>query len=205
MQQPTAAKDHWETVYTEKGPQEVGWTQTSPEPSFTLIKASGIPKDAPIIDVGGGDSLLVDYLLEAGYTDLTVLDISGKALERARERLGPEKAGHVQWIEQDVRFFEPGRTYTLWHDRATFHFLTEEADRARYQELVKRFTTQSLVTGTFSTDGPARCSGLPVVQYDAATLAKAFAPEFGAIHTQQSMHYTPAGKPQAYIFAHFTK
>lgn len=94
---------------------------------------------------------------------------------------------------------------TLRRDRASLHFLTEEPDRARYQELVKRFTTQSLVIGTFSTDGPARCSGLPVVQYDAATLAKAFAPEFGAIHTQQSMHYTPAGKPQAYIFAHFTK
>ena len=108
MQQPTATKDHWETVYTEKGPQEVGWTQTSPEPSFTLIKASGIPKDAPIIDVGGGDSLLVDYLLEAGYTDLTVLDISGKALERARERLGPEKPATCSGSNRMSGFSSPG-------------------------------------------------------------------------------------------------
>ena len=145
----TDIKQHWETVYENKTPDQVSWTQEKPEASLKLIQAAGLPKTAKIIDIGGGDSKLVDYLLEEGYSNITVLDISEKALEKAKKRLG-NNASKVHWIVSDISNFNPDAAYDLWHDRAAFHFLTSEKDKERYRTIVEKFVNESLIIGTFS-------------------------------------------------------
>jgi len=149
-------KTHWQRVYGEKRPTELSWYQAVPEQSLQLIRSSGIAKSEPILDVGGGASTLVDHLLDEGYMDISVLDISGRALKRSRARLG-ELAGRVKWIEADVTQFEPSRQYALCHDRAVFHFLTESADRQKYIEVICRALEPrgNLVLATFGPDGPS--------------------------------------------------
>ena len=158
-------KSHWEKVYETKSPQEVSWTQEIPETSLRLIRETNIAKDATIIDIGGGDSKLVDFLLEEGYSNITVLDISANALERAKKRLG-EKADLVQWIVSDINEFTPTKQYAVWHDRAVFHFVTDEENIKRYVEMVTKFTTEHFIIGTFSENGPLKCSGLEIKQYN---------------------------------------
>lgn len=197
-------KAHWETVYETKSPQEVSWTQEIPQISLDFIQSFQLNKDARIIDIGGGDSLLVDHLLDLGFTDLSVLDISAYAIERAKVRLG-ERASLVQWIVSDINEFEPEITYDLWHDRAAFHFLTAPSDISRYAHLAVNHA-RNLVIGTFSTDGPLKCSGLEITQYNEVSLGDLFRAEgFECIETKREDHQTPFATSQNFVFASFRK
>jgi trans-aconitate methyltransferase len=168
-----------------------------------LIAAADLPVDAPIIDVGGGASVLVDCLLAQGRSALSVLDVSAAALANARKRLGAN-ATKVQWIEADVREFEPTQRYALWHDRAVFHFLTDPADRAAYKAVLRRSLKPRAhaVVATFALDGPARCSGLDVAHYDAVTLHAQFGDDFEMLDSRRETHITPAGAEQRFTWVH---
>lgn len=195
---------HWENIYTHKSPQEVSWTQKKPALSLSWIQSLHLPKDAPIIDVGGGESLLVDHLIDMGYSDLTVLDISQAALNRSQERLG-SKANSVQWIQADITTFQPKRNYTLWHDRAVFHFLTQKEDIETYTNKVSTAVDQYLLMSTFSKDGPLKCSGLPITQYDIESISANFSFTFELIQQEKEIHTTPFNSTQAFIYALFKK
>jgi hypothetical protein len=197
-------KSHWEKVYETKSPQEVSWTQEIPETSLRLIRETNIAKDAAIIDIGGGDSKLVDFLLEDGFTNLTVLDISANALERAKKRLG-EKADLVQWIVSDINEFTPTKQYAIWHDRAVFHFVTEEENIKRYVEMVTKFTTEHFIIGTFSENGPLKCSGLEIKQYSEQKLNNLFGHSFSLTTCFTEDHKTPFDTIQNFIFASFKR
>ncbi len=197
-------REHWETVYSTKTPQEVSWTQEKPAISLDFISSFKLDKSASIIDIGGGDSLLVDFLLDLGYTNISVLDISAHAIERAKVRLG-EKASLVTWIVSDINEYQPMITYDLWHDRAAFHFLTTPSDIRRYASLVSNHA-KNLVIGTFSKDGPLKCSGLEITQYDEASLGDLFKAEgFECIETKREDHQTPFGSTQNFVFASFSE
>lgn len=197
-------KAHWETVYETKSPQEVSWTQEIPQISLDFVSSFPVGKSASIIDVGGGDSLLVDHLLDLGYTNISVLDISAHAIERAKHRLG-ERASLVHWIVSDINEFQPEITYDLWHDRAAFHFLTAPSDIHHYASLVANHA-KNMIVGTFSTDGPLKCSGLEITQYDEISLVELFqAQGFECIETKREDHQTPFGTSQNFVFASFRK
>jgi SAM-dependent methyltransferase len=197
-------KEHWETVYSTKTPQEVSWTQEKPSISLDFISSFQLDKSASIIDIGGGESSLVDFLLDLGYTNISVLDISAHAIERAQLRLG-ERASLVHWIISDINDFQPEFTYDVWHDRAAFHFLTQSSDIDRYVRLVANHS-KNLVVGTFSTDGPLKCSGLEISQYDETSLGDLFQAEgFECIETKREDHQTPFGTSQNFVFASFRK
>jgi len=199
-------KQHWQEVYTGKAVHETSWHQANPVTSLSLIETATAGPAASLIDVGGGASLLVDHLLKAGYRDLTVLDIAQAALAQARRRLGP-KADAVEWIESDVTEFEPGRTWTIWHDRAAFHFLTGAADRRRYVKVLNRALADGgqAIIAAFALDGPSRCSGLDVVRYDAASLAAELGAGFVLQEERFEVHWTPAGREQRFGFYRFSK
>lgn len=203
---PPERKDHWETVYQTKPLETVGWYQPVPMTSLELIASLGLPGHAPIIDVGGGDSYLSDHLLKRGFTDLTVLDISGAALERARERHGRE-ALRIRWIQSDILDFAPDSPYTLWHDRAAFHFLTEQPQIERYLEIARKAIRPDgyLILGTFSDKGPPTCSGLPVQRYSLVELEETVTPHFKRIRGLNLDHQTPSGGTQAYTFGLFER
>jgi ribosomal protein L11 methylase PrmA len=195
-------KAHWDTVYETKSPQEVSWTQEIPQISLDFVSSFPLGKSASIIDVGGGDSLLVDHLLDLGYTNISVLDISVHAIERAKHRLG-ERASLVHWIVSDINEFQPEITYDLWHDRAAFHFLTATSDISHYASLVANHA-KNMIVGTFSTDGPLKCSGLEITQYDETSLGELFqAKGFERIETKREDHQTPFGTSQNFVFASF--
>lgn len=200
----TERKQHWEKVYATKQPHEVSWTQEVPDASLRLIHEAGLPKSAPVIDIGGGDSRLVDFLLEEGYEDITVLDISEAALDRARKRLG-DKGNLVTWIASDIRDFRPERQYSIWHDRAAFHFLTSPGDIATYVDITSKAVKNYMVIGTFSETGPEKCSGLPVSRYRAAQLTKLFAGSFDNISCIREDHITPFNTVQNFLFCSFRK
>lgn len=185
----------------------MSWYQARPDLSLDLIADSGVARDAAIIDVGGGASTLVDHLITAGYSDLSVLDLSGEALSKARARLGTERAARVDWIESDVIRFVPQRRYTLWHDRAVFHFLTDEPARAAYRETLRRSLEPdgTVVIAAFALDGPTRCSGLDVVRYDADTLAAALGNEFVLVDSRREQHVTPGGATQSFVYARLSR
>ncbi|MBN9295667.1 MAG: class I SAM-dependent methyltransferase [Filimonas sp.] len=193
---------HWENVYQTKGPQDVSWTQDVPETSLQLIRSFALPKDAAIIDIGGGDSKLVDYLLEEGYSNLSVLDISASALNKAKERLG-EKASTVKWIVSDITAFVPEQKYAVWHDRAAFHFLTEEGHIHKYVQLAKECVTGFLAIGTFSDNGPKKCSGLDIKQYNEEGLKNTFADGFTQLACTRTVHTTPFDTTQDFVFCSF--
>lgn len=197
-------KEHWESVYENKTPSEVSWTQEKPEISLKLIEDSQIAKTAKIIDIGGGDSKLVDFLLEKGYQNITVLDISAKALEKAKKRLGIN-AEKVQWIVSDVTSFEPTEIYDLWHDRAAFHFLTSTDQIKKYRAIVNKFVGGRLIIGTFSNLGPTKCSGLDISRYDENALTSVFEPHFIKIKCLTSDHITPFKTTQNFQFCSFKK
>ena len=159
----TTLKSHWDTVYETKQPNQVSWTQDIPQTSLDFISSFNLPNSASIIDIGGGDSKLVDFLLDMGYTNITVLDISEKSIERAKIRLGV-KSSLVNWIVRDIVEFEHEEIYDLWHDRAAFHFLTNEQDITHYLHKVSTHA-KNIIIATFSVDGPVKCSGLKVQQY----------------------------------------
>jgi SAM-dependent methyltransferase len=205
MDTPTR-KRHWEEVYKTKPPETVGWYQPTPETSLALLSRLELPPGAPIIDIGGGDSYLTEQLLQAGFSDLTVLDISRAALERARIRL-ESQADSVRWVESDILDFEPERSYALWHDRATFHFLTEPSLINSYVAIALKGIRPGgyLILGTFSDKGPGMCSGLPVQRYSIAELQDVWAPHFEWVHGLNLDHHTPSGSRQAYTFGLFQR
>ena len=202
----TGRHSHWEKVYQTKGDRDVSWFEESPRVSLDLIRATGVPTSTSIIDIGGGASRLVDALLDEGFEDITVLDLSEKALATSRARLGAASA-HVQWIAADVTIWEPSRTYDVWHDRAAFHFLTDATDRAAYAERVSRAVRPGghVIIGTFAPDGPERCSGLPVVRHDATSLGKVLGPSFALVESRHHAHDTPAGAIQLFQFSRFRR
>lgn len=199
-------KQHWEQVYAQKQPTEVSWFQPRPEYSLRLIAAAGIDKSLPVIDMGGGASRLVDNLLDAGYSDVSVLDISAAALQHTRERLG-ERAARVDWIVADATAFEPAKNYALWHDRAVFHFLTEPADRLAYRQRLDRGLRSGghLIIATFALDGPEKCSNLPVQRYSPATLSAELGAGYTLVETLSEGHITPAQKEQRFVYCRFVK
>ncbi len=195
-------KSHWENIYAIKTSQEVSWTQDKPETSLNFIHSFAVDKTAKIIDIGGGDSKLVDFLLEEGYENVSVLDISANALERAKKRLG-KKALQVNWIVADITEFEPTEQYDIWHDRAVFHFLTEENDLKNYQNLVSKAVKNYMIVGTFSTNGPLKCSGLEIKQQDEISLTSTFDAHFDKIECFTINHKTPFDTLQNFIFCSF--
>lgn len=197
-------KRHWEQVYQTKTPEQVSWTQTIPQTSLNFIKGFDLPKDARIIDIGGGDSHLVDYLLQDGFTDITVLDIAEAALERAKARLG-EKHLQVKWIVSDITEFKPTGQYDLWHDRATFHFLTTPQQIDAYLSIVAKAASRFMVIGTFSENGPEKCSGLPIKQYTETHLQELLNPAFKKINCINEDHITPFQTTQNFLFCSFKK
>jgi len=199
-------QDHWQSVYTKKSESEVSWFQENPAPSLAMIEQTGAAPGSAIIDIGGGASRLVDRLVERDFRNVTVLDLSRAALEVAKARLG-DGAAQVQWLVADVTIWEPQDTYDIWHDRAAFHFLTDQADRAAY---VARLGQAVRVGGhaiiaTFALDGPERCSGLPVVRYDAASLGKTLGDRFELVATRSDAHATPWGSEQSFQFSLFRR
>lgn len=201
----TDRQAHWQSTYTAKGECEVSWFQATPQPSLALIEEVGELSSA-ILDIGGGASRLADSLLEKGFRDVTVLDLSAAALAVAKTRIGGQ-AERIQWIVADVTTWEPSRTYDVWHDRATFHFLVGEPDRAAYLSRLARALRPGghAIIATFAPDGPERCSGLPVMRYDADSLGRTFGPAFQCVTTLRHEHITPRGAPQAFQFSVFRR
>ncbi|NNC96271.1 MAG: class I SAM-dependent methyltransferase [Chitinophagales bacterium] len=199
-------KEHWENIYNTKEHKDVSWFETTPQTSLDLIQKFKLPLDAYIIDIGGGDSFLVDHLLELGYLNVSVLDISEAALERAQARLG-EKAEEVTWIISDVSSFSPERHYDLWHDRAAFHFLTDEYEISNYLKTADRALKEDgkLLVGTFSKKGPTKCSGIEIKQYSESSMTDRFSDYFEKIECLSFDHKTPFDTIQNFVFCSFQK
>lgn len=199
-------KSHWEKVYQTKQFAEVSWYQARPDISLGFLEKFKLPKDAKIIDIGGGESKLVDFLLEKGYTDITVLDISEQAIERVKARLG-HAATKVKWIIADAAQFEPAEQYDFWHDRAAFHFLTEEEDIRHYVQNVQQNVRPNgyMVLGTFSENGPDQCSGLPIRKYSESSMTERLKGIFEKLKCLTIDHVTPTNKIQNFIFCSFKK
>ena len=197
-------KKHWEDVYQNKKPNEVSWLQEIPKMSLEYIQKLNIPLSAKIIDIGGGDSYLAEHLLEKGYTNITVLDISENAIYRAKQRLGVN-ANLIKWINTDIINFKPTTTYDLWHDRATFHFLTTPESIDKYLLIVKEAVKGKIVIGTFSNEGPTTCSGLKITQYDEPNLVEKFKSiGFRKNNCKIEDHKTPSSSVQEFIFCAFS-
>jgi ubiquinone/menaquinone biosynthesis C-methylase UbiE len=195
-------KEHWEKVYSTKAPDSVSWFQQHADTSMRLTKASGLDRGAAIIDVGGGASTLVDDLLDDGYTNLTVLDLSAAALAESRHRLGA-RSDRVTWMEADIirATFAP-HSIDLWHDRAVFHFLTTQADRETYVEQVLRALKPGghVIMATFGSEGPTQCSGLPVMRYAPDELHAEFGEVFTLLAHEEQVHHPPFGTEQQFIY-----
>ncbi|MCA1472756.1 class I SAM-dependent methyltransferase [Bradyrhizobium sp. IC3195] len=198
--------NHWDHVYATKGEAEVSWYQDSPAISLAMIRAAGSDRDTTIIDVGGGASRLVDALLQDGYRDIAVLDLSAHALAAAKKRIGPA-ASTVDWIVADATTWRPTRTYDVWHDRAAFHFLTDPRDRVAYVERLRSAVRPGghVIIATFAPAGPEKCSGLPVQRHDSASLAAELGPEFKLVETRSETHHTPWHSTQAFQFSRFRR
>jgi SAM-dependent methyltransferase len=201
-----ARHEHWDAVYGNKAFTEVSWYEPHAGKSLELIRSAGVELVDPIVDVGGGASFLVEDLLEAGYRDLTVLDVSATVLDKLRERLAA-KAPRVTLLHQDVTAFEAQRRYGLWHDRAVFHFLVERADRERYLRALGRALRADghLVIATFGPSGPQQCSGLPTMRYDQLALAAELGPDFRLVESSLSVHRTPWNAPQQFLHCRFVR
>lgn len=197
-------KNHWEHIYETKAPTQVSWYQEHAQFSLQHIQNTGIRKTGHIIDVGGGSSTLVDDLLVAGFEHISVLDVSGTALQLARQRLGA-RAAQVNWIEADITQADlPEQAYDLWHDRAVFHFLTQPADRQRYVNIVRHAIRPGghVIVATFAPDGPERCSGLEVVRYSSQSLHGEFGASFELVDSTHETHRTPFGTEQKFIYCY---
>lgn len=197
-------KQHWEKVYSTRQPHEVSWTQELPKTSLDFFHSFHLPKDAAIIDVGGGDSKLVDYLLQEGYTNITVLDISEQAIERSKKRLA-NKSSLVNWIVSDITEFKPEMTYDCWHDRAAFHFLTASDEIDTYLDIARRAVKHYMIIGTFSDKGPKKCSMLDVHQYTEDELRNQLANGFEKIKCITEDHQTPFDTFQNFLFCSFKR
>lgn len=199
-------KKHWEHIYQTKELNEVSWFQPTPKTSLDFFKQLKVPISAKIIDMGGGDSFLVDHLLDLGYLDITVLDISAAAIERVKLRLGV-KAEKVKWIVADAAHFTPKEKYDFWHDRAAFHFLTDEKDIKKYIETAHQNINRSgvMVVGTFSEQGPKKCSGIDIQQYSVSSLTEVFSRFFKKLDCLTIDHQTPFDTIQNFVFCSFNR
>jgi len=200
-------KAHWERVYSGKPTDRLGWYKPRLQTSLDWIRSLDLPFDAPIIDVGGGASTLIDDLLGHDHTDITVLDISDTALLLLRERLGDD-AQKVNWLVADITTVElPAGHFDLWHDRAVFHFLTETEQKRQYQQNLSRSLKPGgrLIIGTFAPEAPPKCSGLPVQRYDHELLATTFGDDFELLRHHKEMHVTPGGVEQMYLYCDFRR
>lgn len=197
---------HWQNVYATKGEAEVSWFQDRPTNSLDMIRAANPDHDAAIIDIGGGASRLVDALLQDGYRDIAVLDLSANALDAAKKRIGAA-ASKVDWIVADATAWRPAKTYGVWHDRAAFHFLADPHDRAAYVERLRAAIAPGghIIIATFAPDGPETCSGLPVQRHDSASLAAELGPEFELVEARSEIHHTPWNSTQAFQFSRFRR
>lgn len=196
-------KIHWENIYHTKNFEEVGWFQAKPETSLEFLEKFKVPKDAKIIDCGGGESYFVDNLLDLGYQDITVVDISEKALEKVKKRLG-SRANKVKWIIADISSFQPPEKYDFWHDRAAFHFLKED-EVTKYLKIIKENLNPGghLVIGTFSENGPTKCSGIEIKQYSENTLSQMIEKYLKKIYCFTIDHITPSKSTQNFVFCGF--
>lgn len=199
-------RKHWENIYQSKDMKDVSWYQATPTTSLDFLKQFNISTTAKIIDIGGGDSFLVDHLLDLGYTDLTVLDISAASLDRAKQRLG-DRATNVKWIVADASSFKPTEQYDFWHDRAAFHFLTQEQEIKNYIDTIQKSIKPSgiLVIGTFSEQGPKKCSGIEIKQYSETTMTDRLNIFFEKVKCITVDHQTPFDTIQNFIFCSFKK
>jgi ubiquinone/menaquinone biosynthesis C-methylase UbiE len=199
-------KAHWENVYSTRAENEVSWFQKSPAPSLELIDLARPAPGSAIVDIGGGASRLVDALIDRGFVNVTVLDLSEAALEATRTRLG-DKATRARWIAADVTKWCPTRLFDIWHDRAAFHFLTTAADQAAYVERLEKVVKPGghVIIGTFAMNGPERCSGLPVVRHDATSLGNALGSDFELVQTRRHDHATPWAAIQHFQFSVFRR
>lgn len=199
-------KKHWENIYQTKELKEVSWFQPTPDTSLDFFKQLNVPTTAKIIDIGGGDSFLVDHLLDLGYQDISVLDISAAAINRAKQRLGDD-AKKVKWIVADAATFKPAEKYDFWHDRAAFHFLTDEQEISNYLETAQENInpTGVLVIGTFSEQGPKKCSGIDIKQYSETTMTERLKKFFEKIKCITVDHNTPFDTIQNFVFCSFRK
>jgi len=201
---PMNRREHWQTVYQTKASDCVSWFQARPTVSLAMLASAGFQRDTCIIDIGGGDSRLVDHLVAQGASCVTVLDVSGAALERARTRLGPH-AGSVSWIESDVTSEWAVPTVDIWHDRAVFHFLTEPSDRAAYRNRLEQGLRLggSLIIATFGPDGPQKCSGLPTIRYSPESINQELGSRFRLEESTRELHQTPFGTIQEFWYSRF--
>jgi trans-aconitate methyltransferase len=199
-------KKHWENIYQTKKLQDLSWFQPTPETSLDFIKQFNLPTTAKVIDIGGGDSFLVDHLLDLGYQDIAVLDISAAAIDKAKQRLG-DKAKNVKWIVADAATFKPTEKYDFWHDRAAFHFLTDEQEISNYLQTAQQNInpTGILVIGTFSEQGPKKCSGIEIKQYSETTMTDRLKKFFEKIKCISVNHRTPFDTIQNFVFCSFRK
>ncbi len=199
-------KKHWENIYQTKELKDVSWYQPIPTTSLDFLKQFNISKTEKIIDIGGGDSFFVDYLLDLAYTDITVLDISASSLDRAKQRLG-DRASKVTWIVADASTFKPTEQYDFWHDRATFHFLTQEQEISNYIDTIQQSIkpTGVLVIGTFSEQGPKKCSGFEIKQYSETSMTDRLKRFFKKVKCITVDHKTPFDTIQNFIFCSFKK
>ena len=200
------AKKHWEELYHSTSPGKVSWYQENPATSLDFIEKTGLPKEAPILDVGSGASTLVDQLLLRGYRNLALLDVSTKALLLTRQRLGG-KATDVAWHHGDVTRYSLPEQYSLWHDRAAFHFLVDPSDRRAYITSLRQGLRPQghLILATFAVGGPTKCSGLDVAQYDTQKITTELGQDFRLIETLEELHQTPAGVEQLFSYFWFTR
>lgn len=195
---------HWDDVYGRKGAKNVSWFQPSLQVSLSLIEQIGLANNASIIDVGGGASTLVDDLLGRGFSDLTVLDLSKRALEETKCRLGP-RAGGIEWRQEDITKVDLGeKRFDLWHDRAVFHFLTDATARRRYVRTALRALKPGghIIVACFGPQGPDQCSGLDIVRYDPGSLHREFGSKFEKLKSVEEIHKTPWGKDQEFIYCY---
>ena len=195
-----AYKDHWENVYNTKKENQVSWFQSTPQKSIDLIKSINLDLKSNIIDVGAGDSRLVDNLISLGFKNITVLDISSKSIEKAKIRLG-EKSELINWVESDINDFQSDAKYDLWHDRAAFHFLKSTENIKSYVNLVNKLINNKgyLILATFSKKGPLKCSGLEISQYDSKGISELFE-NFNLNHSEIYIHKTPFNTNQEFIY-----
>jgi SAM-dependent methyltransferase len=200
-------KSHWENVYTTKPHDQVSWYREHLDNSLKMILQTGVGRDAAIIDIGGGSSTLVDDLLDNGFTDVSVLDISGAAIDKSKERLG-ERSGRVTWFEADVTEVTlPGDHYSVWHDRAVFHFLIDADDRRKYVELVMRSLKAGghIIVASFGLEGPQKCSGLDVARYSSESMHDQFGNQFRLVRSLDETHQTPFGTTQEFVYCYCRK
>jgi len=199
-------KKHWENIYETKELKDLSWFQPTPETSLDFFKQFNMPTTAKVIDIGGGDSFLVDQLLNLGYQDLSILDISAAAIDRAKQRLG-DRAKGVKWIVADAATFKPTEKYDFWHDRAAFHFLTDEQEISNYLETAQQNINPKgvLVIGTFSEQGPKKCSGIEIKQYSETTMTDRLKNFFEKIKCITVEHKTPFDTVQNFVFCSFRK